>query len=102
MQLVALRLDARRTWTADGLDADFRRLAEATGLRLRDLTKPFYVVLTGRSAATPLFQSMEILGPDLCRVRLRRALDRLGPVSAKKRRQAERRLAEVFAEDRPS
>ncbi|GAB4225295.1 MAG: glutamate--tRNA ligase [Acidobacteriota bacterium] len=101
LQIASLRLDARRTWNADELDADFRRLAEATGLKLRDLTKPFYLVLTGRSAATPLFQSMEILGPDLCRVRLRRALERLGPVSAKKRKQAERRMVEIFGEPAP-
>jgi glutamyl-tRNA synthetase len=44
-------------------------------LKLRDLLRPFYVAIAGSSTSTPLFDSMEILGKDICRARLRRALE---------------------------
>lgn len=97
LQMVLWRLDQARAFEADALDADFRRLADAYGVKLRDFTRPFYVALTGRTAATPLFQSMEILGLDLCRMRLRRAIEALGGVSAKKQKDMEKRFSELFA-----
>lgn len=97
LQMVLWRLDQARAFEADALDADFRRLADAYGVKLRDFTRPFYVALTGRTAATPLFQSMEILGLDLCRMRLRRAIEALGGVSAKKMKELEKRFSELFA-----
>ena len=35
------------------------------------------VVTTGRTAAPPLFQTMEVLGKERCRKRLKTALDKL-------------------------
>ena len=37
----------------------------------------FFVSISGSTVSLPLFESMAILGPDLCRSRLRRALDSL-------------------------
>ena len=46
-----------------------RELGETHGIKMRQLTRPFYVALSGRKASTPLFDSMAILGSDLTRVR---------------------------------
>ena len=40
--------------------------------------------------STPLFETLEILGPDLCRTRLREALEALGGLSKKQAEQLER------------
>jgi glutamyl-tRNA synthetase len=53
-------------------------------MKLRDFTRPFYVAVTGAESAPPLFQSMELLGPDLVRIRLRRALEAVGGISNRK------------------
>ena len=42
------------------------------------------------------FDSMEILGPDMVRVRLRRAIKLLGGLSARERKELETRYAELF------
>ena len=42
-------------------------------IKLRDFLRPFYVAIAGSPTSTPLFDSMEILGRDLCRARLRNA-----------------------------
>ena len=59
--------------------------------------RPFYVAITGAEAAPPLFQSMEILGSDLVRVRLRRAIDALGGLSARKLGELERTYEALFS-----
>ncbi|MGD8377157.1 MAG: glutamate--tRNA ligase [Acidobacteriota bacterium] len=96
LQLSLWRLDAQRDFSGPALNETFRALAEAFGLKLRDLLAPFYVALSGSRAWTPLFDSMAILGPDMSRMRLRRALEALGGVSTKQRKQLERRYAELL------
>ena len=59
------------------------------------MTRPFYIAITGSEASTPLFQSMAILGSDLVRMRLRRALEALGGISSKKLKEMEK-LFESF------
>ncbi|HHN73928.1 MAG TPA: glutamate--tRNA ligase [Acidobacteria bacterium] len=92
-QITVWKLEALRDFRSETLEALFAELAEQAGLKLRDLTRPFYVALTGRSAATPLYQSMEILGSDMVRMRLRRAIDALGGLSAKKLKALEKEFA---------
>jgi glutamyl-tRNA synthetase len=62
-------------WNKDAINALFKQTAEAAGIKLRDFLRPFYVAIAGSSQSTPLFDSMEILGKDLCRARLRKALE---------------------------
>jgi len=82
-QIVLWRLEQLRDFRAPAIEEIFRDLGDRTGIKLRDLTRPFYVVVAGSESAPPLFQSMEILGPDLVRMRFRRALGALGGISAK-------------------
>ena len=48
------------------------------------------MAVTGAKAATPLFQSMEVLGLDMVRMRLRRAIESLGGISSKKMKALEK------------
>jgi glutamyl-tRNA synthetase len=97
LQLASWRLDALRPFTAEAIEHAFRELAEQLGLKLRDLTRPFYLVMTGAPSATPLYQSMEILGADLCRMRVRRAIAALGGLSAKRLKALEKEHAALTA-----
>ncbi|HVS15508.1 MAG TPA: glutamate--tRNA ligase [Thermoanaerobaculia bacterium] len=96
LQLAVWRLEALRPWTADALLAELRDLGERFGIKLRQLSRPFYVAISGSPSSTPLFQSMEILGLDLVRVRLRRAIEALGGVSGKRMKKLEARYAELY------
>ena len=80
-------LDLLRTWESAGFDALFRRVAQALDIKVRDLTRPFYVAVTGSPTSVPLYDAMEILGRDIVRERLRHTLEILGTPS--KREQEE-------------
>ena len=70
-------LDELVTWNKEAITAVLKQSADAFQFKLRDFLRPFYVAVAGSTTSTPLFDSMEILGRDLCRVRLRRALELL-------------------------
>ncbi len=71
-------LETLGDWNKDAIAEMFKKSAEASEIKLRDYLRPFYVAVAGSSKSTPLFDSMEILGKDLCRVRLRDALRLVG------------------------
>jgi len=95
LQLAVWRLEQAREFSAQAIENIFNDLARKFELKLRDMTRPFYIAITGSEASTPLFQSMEILGSDLVRMRLRRALEALGGISSKKLKEMEK-LFESF------
>jgi glutamyl-tRNA synthetase len=87
LALALADLDALPTWDLAGIEAVLRSVAERVGAKFRDAVRPFYVAITGSPTSVPLFNSMEILGRDLCRERLRHALAQLGGVSEKQLRE---------------
>ncbi|MCK4413480.1 MAG: glutamate--tRNA ligase [Candidatus Eisenbacteria sp.] len=95
-QFVNWRLEQQRDFSAPALDGLFRETAERLEIKLKEFGKPFYVALSGRKAWTPLFDSMEILGPDIVRMRLRQAIELLGGISGKRRKALEKQYAELF------
>jgi glutamyl-tRNA synthetase len=66
-----------RAWNSEVLQACVTRLAEKEEMKLRDVTAPFFVAMTGSPVSTPLFESMAILGSDLVRRRLHSGLEAL-------------------------
>jgi glutamyl-tRNA synthetase len=66
-----------RDWDAASLEAVFRPLAEELKLKTGVFFGLLRVAVTGRTAAPPLFQTMEVLGKERCLRRLRIALDKL-------------------------
>ena len=75
------QMTALREWDKGGIEAGLRVLADGLGVKLRDLLRPFYVALSGRAAALPLFDTMEFLGRDVSRTRVQDALNALGAPS---------------------
>jgi glutamyl-tRNA synthetase len=64
-------------WDAGTLEGTLRGVAEAQGVKAGDLFTPIRLAVTGRTVAPPLFETMELIGDELCLVRLRGALDAL-------------------------
>ena len=66
-----------RGWTGEAIGSVFNRMAEVEELKLKQFMPTFFIAISGSTVSLPLFESMAILGPDLCRSRLRRALESL-------------------------
>jgi|SRR5580700_2521 glutamyl-tRNA synthetase len=71
-------LDALPAWDAAGMEAVLKHVAETLGKKTRDVARPFYIAITGSPTSIPLFDSMELLGRDMVRERLRNALALVG------------------------
>jgi glutamyl-tRNA synthetase len=90
------RLDALRDFGADSVQSVLEETAAAFEIKPRDFNVPLYVALSGSPVWTPLYGSMEKLGSDMVRVRLRRAIELLGGVSGKRLKKLEKDFADRF------
>ena len=77
LQLTMTKLEALTDWESDAMEAVLRPMAEELELKIGVFFSLLRGATTGRSAAPPLFQTMEVLGRDLCLKRLKVALDKL-------------------------
>jgi glutamyl-tRNA synthetase len=93
MQFALWRLEAQQDWGRDALFAALKGLAEAMDLKPKVLFEPLFVALSGEKVAYSIPDSMAILGPDMTRARLRRAIEACGGVSKK----AAKRLEKDYA-----
>ncbi len=77
LKTVEWELEKIKQWNRDELSALFQKVAELEGMKLKELLAPFFVAVTGGLVSLPLFDGMALLGPDLARVRIRSALEKL-------------------------
>jgi glutamyl-tRNA synthetase len=73
---VLAAIDAGTSWTATDLHALVAGIGEAHGMNLRKSQAPVRLAVTGALVGPPLFESLEVLGPDEVRNRVTRALER--------------------------
>ncbi len=90
LALAMWRLDAERAFDKATIERVLKGVAETLGAKFRDLARIYYVAITGSPTSLPLFDSMELLGRDLVRERLRVALDAFGGVSSKEQKEWQR------------
>jgi glutamyl-tRNA synthetase len=96
LQVAGWELEKLRGFDVETLKDRFTRIATGYDLKLKDLLRPFYVAVSGRPTSTPLFDTMAILGSDITRVRIRRALDALGGISKKRIKEVEAKYRTTF------
>ena len=80
-----------RKQTSHGLFVD-----DHIEVKVRDLNLPLYLALSGAKVWTPLYGSMEVLGSDMVRMRLRAAMSVLGGVSSKRLKKLEKEYAALL------
>ena len=73
--LVEEHVDPLLEWTAASVEAALKACAEQAGWPAKDVFMTARVAVTGRSATPPLFETMAVLGKEICRRRLRRAAE---------------------------
>ena len=77
LQAAITRVEKLGNWDAASLEAVLRPMAEELNLKTGVFFGLLRVATTGRTAAPPLFQTMEVLGKERCLKRLKTALDKL-------------------------
>jgi glutamyl-tRNA synthetase len=78
--LVALleqHVDPLLEWNAAAVESALRGFAEGVGWPPKDLYMTVRLAATGRSATPPLFETLAVLGKEVCRRRLRAATEAL-------------------------
>jgi glutamyl-tRNA synthetase len=83
MQFALWRLEALRHWDRDAIWNELKGIADARETKVKDFLAPLFVAISGTSASFSVVDSMEMLGPDMSRARIRHAIDVLGGVSKK-------------------
>lgn len=98
LQFVLWRLEVLNDWQRDSIFGVLKSLASALDIKPKALFAPLFVAIAGSHAAYSMPDSMEMLGPDMTRARLRHAIEVLGGVSKK----AAKRLEKEYAAIAPS
>jgi glutamyl-tRNA synthetase len=80
--LLEEHLEPMLDWKAEAIEGALRAFLEASGWSTKELFMPVRVAVTGRTATPPLFETMEVLGKERCRRRLRRAAELLKTMKA--------------------
>ncbi|MBO6657389.1 MAG: glutamate--tRNA ligase [Pseudomonadales bacterium] len=95
LQFILWRFEVHQDWRAESLNELLGKLAEAMDIKIRDLLAPLFIAISGKPVSPPLFDSMAVLGSDICRARIRHALDVLGGVSKKQSKRLEKEYREL-------
>jgi glutamyl-tRNA synthetase len=74
------RFEAREGWSAAMLDEVGKQWCEARGWKTKHAYTLLRLAITARRASPPLFETMEVLGKELTRRRLRQAADLISPL----------------------
>jgi glutamyl-tRNA synthetase len=69
-------------WTADGLKVALEEIMERYDVKLGKAQAPVRVAVTGRAVGPPLFESLEVLGPNETLRRLAAATERAAAEAA--------------------
>ena len=84
LDFAARTIEQLSSWESEEISNAIRATAEKSGYKTRDFVAPLFIALSGRNVALPLFDSIEVLGLELTRARLRTAIEILGGISNKK------------------
>ena len=98
LQFALWRLEAQRHWHRDAIWDDLKSIADAQGVKIKDFLAPLFVAIAGSSASFSVVDSMEMLGPDMSRARIRHAIEVLGGVSKKALKRLEKEYQQLGQE----
>ncbi len=90
LQFMLWRLESQRHWHKDAILNVVTQTAQRYELKMRDMMPLLFAAIMGTSASVSVLEAMVVIGPDLCRARLRHALELLGGWSKKQAKQIEK------------
>ena len=66
------------------------------GIKLKPFLAPLFIAIAGSSSSISVMDSMQLLGPDMSRARIRHAIELLGGVDKKKLKKMEKAYAQLL------
>ena len=96
LQIILWELEKLENFSKESIYLLFKDLSGKLDIKLKYLTQPLYIAISGKAVSTPLFDTMEILGSDISRTRIRYAMEELGDLSKKKLKLLEKKYSSLF------
>ena len=90
LQYALWRLEAVQNWNRDNIFKALESVADAMNIKLKPFLVPLFIAITGSTASISVMDSMNLLGADMSRARLRHAIELLGGVGKKKLKKMEK------------
>ena len=95
LQFSLWRLEQLEEWDKKSVEEVLQELANALEIKIRDFLFPLFVAISGKAISTSVFESIAILGLDICRARLRHAVGVLGGTSKKQLKSYEKEYRDL-------
>jgi len=90
LQYALWRLESVQQWSRDNVFAALKAVADGMEIKLKPFLAPLFIAIAGSSASISVMDSMNLLGADMSRARLRHAIELLGGVGKKKLKKMEK------------
>ena len=90
LQFSLWRLERLQQWERDKIFNELKSVADAMEIKLKPFLSPLFIAIAGTNASISVMDSMQLLGPDMSRARLRHAIDVLGGIGKKKIKKLEK------------
>ena len=98
LKIAEWELEKVSSWNRESLSSLFQKIAETEELKLKQILAPFFVAISGSTVSLPLFDSLELLGPDLARTRIRIALEKLATAGVGISKKGLKKLEKEYAQ----
>ena len=95
LQMGLWQLESIRIWEKTEIQRRLFALAKTQDIKVKDFLSGFFIAIAGTANSFSVLDSMEILGPDMSRARVRHAVDVLGGVSKKGMKKLEKEYRDV-------
>ena len=95
LQMGLWQLEAIRNWQKPEIQQRLFALAKIEGVKPKDFLYGFFVAIAGTPNSFSVLDSMEILGPDMSRARVRHAVEVLGGISKKGMKKLDKKYRDV-------
>ena len=90
LQYSLWRLETVQNWNRGNIFSALESVADGMNIKLKPFLAPLFIAITGSTASISVMDSMNLLGADMSRARLRYAIELLGGVGKKKLKKMEK------------
>ena len=96
LQYSLWRLETVQNWNRDNIFSALESVADGMNIKLKPFLVPLFIAITGSTASISVMDSMNLLGADMSRARLRHAIELLGGIGKKKLKKMEKAYQALF------
>ena len=96
LQYALWRLEAVQDWNRDNIFEALQSVADGMNIKLKPFLVPLFIAITGSTASISVMDSMNLLGADMSRARLRHAIEITGGIGKKKLKKMEKAYQALF------